>query len=227
MVVAVDLIYLVKTGAGGHIHLTADDGLDARLFCSLIKLHAAVHHAVVGAGNGGLSALLTRSISWSMRQAPSSRLYSVWMCRWTKGPGICAVMLRSCFCLLFQALPQISANASSFFIRCERPDLLTGGSKQPHSAGERKIRVLHPLGSGFLQHLRQSFQGILLFQKADGLQGLRIGTGRFAKVCRIAVGLSVGLVAHLFERLCACISSAAFPAPIKLSSRSTLAPVLT
>ena len=27
---------------------------------------------------------LTRSISWSMRQAPSSRLYSVWMCRWTK-----------------------------------------------------------------------------------------------------------------------------------------------
>ena len=26
-------------------------------FCSLIKLHAAVHHAVVGAGKGGLSAL--------------------------------------------------------------------------------------------------------------------------------------------------------------------------
>ena len=57
VVVAVDLIYLVKAGAGGHIHLTADDGLDASLFCSLIKLHAAVHHAVVGAGNGGLSAL--------------------------------------------------------------------------------------------------------------------------------------------------------------------------
>ena len=57
MVVTVDLIYLVKAGAGGHIHLTADDGLDASLFCSLIKLHAAVHHAVVGAGNGGLSAL--------------------------------------------------------------------------------------------------------------------------------------------------------------------------
>ncbi len=57
MVVAVDLVDFVEAGAGGHIHLTADDGLDASLFCSLIELDAAVHHAVVGAGNGGLSAL--------------------------------------------------------------------------------------------------------------------------------------------------------------------------
>lgn len=64
---------------------------------------------------------------------------------------------------------------------------------------ERKIRVLHPLGSGLLQYLRQSAKGILLFQKADGLQRLRIGAGRFAEVCGVAVGLSVGLVAHLFE----------------------------
>ena len=58
MVVAVDFIYLIKAGAGGNIHFAADDGLDARLFSGFIKLHTTVHHAVVGAGNGGLSALL-------------------------------------------------------------------------------------------------------------------------------------------------------------------------
>ena len=58
VVVAVDFIYLIKTGAGGNIDLTADNGLDTRLFSGFIKLHTAVHHAVVGAGNGGLSALL-------------------------------------------------------------------------------------------------------------------------------------------------------------------------
>ena len=47
---------LIKTGAGGHIDLTADDGLDARLFGRLVKLHTAVHHTVVGAGNGSLAA---------------------------------------------------------------------------------------------------------------------------------------------------------------------------
>ena len=57
MVVAVYFIYLIKAGACGNIDFAPDDGLDTRLFCRLIKLHTAVHHAVVGAGNGGLSAL--------------------------------------------------------------------------------------------------------------------------------------------------------------------------
>ena len=58
MVVAVYSIYLIKAGAGGNIDFAPDDGLDTRLFSGFIKLHTAVHHAVVGAGNGGLSALL-------------------------------------------------------------------------------------------------------------------------------------------------------------------------
>ncbi len=58
MIVAVDLVDLIETGAGGNVDFAPDDGLDARLFGRLIKLHAAVHHAVVGTGNGGLAALL-------------------------------------------------------------------------------------------------------------------------------------------------------------------------
>ena len=58
MVIAVYFIYLIKAGAGGNIDFAPDDGLDARLFGRFIKLHTAVHYAVVGAGNGGLSALL-------------------------------------------------------------------------------------------------------------------------------------------------------------------------
>ena len=58
MVVAVDLVYFIKTGAGGNVDLTADDRLDACFFRRLVKLHAPIHHPVVGAGNGSLSALL-------------------------------------------------------------------------------------------------------------------------------------------------------------------------
>lgn len=58
MVVAVDLIYLIEAGAGGHIDLAADDGLDARLLGRFVELDAAVHDAVVGDGDGVLTALL-------------------------------------------------------------------------------------------------------------------------------------------------------------------------
>ena len=40
-----------------------------------------------------------------------------------------------------------------------------------------------------LQHLRQGGKGILLFQKSDRLQRLRIGAGRFAEVCGVKVPL--------------------------------------
>ena len=55
---AVQLIDPVEAGAGRHIELAADDGLDPRLFCGLVKIHASVHHAVIGDGDGGLSQLL-------------------------------------------------------------------------------------------------------------------------------------------------------------------------
>ena len=38
----------------GDVDLTAYDGLDPGGFGGLIKIDAAVHHAVVGDGNGGL-----------------------------------------------------------------------------------------------------------------------------------------------------------------------------
>ena len=42
---------------------------------------------------------------------------------------------------------------------------------------------------------------MLFLQIADGFQGLGIRPRRFAKVCGIAVGLPVGLIAYLLERL--------------------------
>ena len=56
--VSVNAGHLIKPGAGGHIHLTANDRLDARLFGRLVKIHTAVHNTVVGDGNGGLAQLL-------------------------------------------------------------------------------------------------------------------------------------------------------------------------
>ena len=57
VVVAVNAVDLIKAGAGGNIHLTANDRLDARGFGCIIKGNAAVHNAVVGNGNGGLAQL--------------------------------------------------------------------------------------------------------------------------------------------------------------------------
>ena len=57
MVIAIDLVHLIKAGAGGNIDFAADNRLDARLFSRLVKLHTAVHNAMVRAGNSGLSAL--------------------------------------------------------------------------------------------------------------------------------------------------------------------------
>ena len=58
MVVAVDFVDFIEAGAGGHIDLTADDGLDTCLFCSLIELDTAVHDAVIRDGDGILTTLL-------------------------------------------------------------------------------------------------------------------------------------------------------------------------
>ena len=40
--------FLVKTGAGGHIHLAAQHGIDPGIFAGTIKVDHAVHNAVVG-----------------------------------------------------------------------------------------------------------------------------------------------------------------------------------
>ena len=42
----------------GYINLTADDGLDSRLFCLFIKIDTAVHHPMIRQGDGILAQLL-------------------------------------------------------------------------------------------------------------------------------------------------------------------------
>ena len=55
---AVQLVHLVEPGAGRDVHLTADDRVDALRLAGAVKIHAAVHHAVVGDGDAGLAQLL-------------------------------------------------------------------------------------------------------------------------------------------------------------------------
>ena len=49
---------LIEAGIGGDVDLTADDGLDARLFAGLVKGDCAVQHAVIRNGHGIVTALL-------------------------------------------------------------------------------------------------------------------------------------------------------------------------
>ena len=56
--VGIQLIDPVKARPRRHIKLAADDGLDAGLFCRLVKIHAAIHDAVVRDGAGRLPQLL-------------------------------------------------------------------------------------------------------------------------------------------------------------------------
>ena len=46
--VIIKLIHLIKTGTGGNVKLTADNGLYARFFCGAVKVDNPVHNAVVG-----------------------------------------------------------------------------------------------------------------------------------------------------------------------------------
>ena len=55
---AVECVDLVKARARRDIDLAADDGLDARRLCRLVKVDHAVHIAVVGDGDRRLSQLL-------------------------------------------------------------------------------------------------------------------------------------------------------------------------
>ena len=55
---AVQLSGVVEPGPGCHIHLTADDGLDARPQAGPVEVHSAEHHSVVGDGHSLLSQLL-------------------------------------------------------------------------------------------------------------------------------------------------------------------------
>ena len=52
VIVAVLAVYIfpVEPGAGGHVDLTADDGLDARLLRRAVKVDDAVHHPVIRDG---------------------------------------------------------------------------------------------------------------------------------------------------------------------------------
>ena len=50
----VKLMLLVQTGAAGHIHLAADDGVNPFRFTGAVEVNDTVHGAVVGDGAGGL-----------------------------------------------------------------------------------------------------------------------------------------------------------------------------
>ena len=56
----IELVGLLKPGAapGGHIHLAADDGLDALGLTGPVEVDDAVHHSVVGDGHRRLAQLL-------------------------------------------------------------------------------------------------------------------------------------------------------------------------
>ena len=57
-ILGINGVILVKAGAGRNIHLAADDGLYPLGKAGFIKRDCAVHYAVVGYRNGGLSQLL-------------------------------------------------------------------------------------------------------------------------------------------------------------------------
>ena len=58
--VGVILVHLLEPGPapGGHIHLTADDGLDPLRLAGLVEVDHPVHDAVVGDGHRLLAQLL-------------------------------------------------------------------------------------------------------------------------------------------------------------------------
>ena len=131
MVVAVDLVDLIEPGAGGNVDFAADDGLDARFFGRFVKLHTAVHDAVVGAGDGRLPALLHAvhqlvdaagtvqqavfRVDMEMDEIPPQMIVFADLAHFVAS---CSIRSR-----------MACASSSSFFIRCDSPDLLTGGSK--------------------------------------------------------------------------------------------------
>ena len=63
----VQLIGLIQPGAPGHIHLTADDRMDALGFAGSIEVDGAVHNAVVRDGHRRLAQLLHQ-----LRQVPDA-----------------------------------------------------------------------------------------------------------------------------------------------------------
>ena len=79
----VEPAFLVKARARRDIHLAADDGLDTSLFAGAIKLHGAVHDAVVGDGKGGHAKLdgavdLVRNAAGAVEQAVSCVVVQVY-----------------------------------------------------------------------------------------------------------------------------------------------------
>ena len=226
VVVAVDLVHLIKAGAGGHIDFAADDGLDARLFGCLVELHTAVHDTVVGAGDGILAALLHPvhqlvDAAGTVQQAVLR--VDVQM---DKRPGIRGGFTHA-FASCSRFCRSVSASASSFFIRCERPDLLTGGSKQPHNAVSER--------SGFCIRLAAascSTSGRVRKASFSSKKRMAFNVCALARAVLPRFAVSQLVCRLVWFRTClnafrVCICSAASAAPIKRSSRSTLALALT
>ena len=56
-IVIVYMFFFVGTASGRYVNLTAYNSLYPCFFCLFIKIHGAVHNAVVGNGNSGLIVL--------------------------------------------------------------------------------------------------------------------------------------------------------------------------
>ena len=229
VIVAVDLVDLIETGAGGNVDFAPDDGLDARLFGCLIKLHAAVHHAVVGAGNGGLAALLHPihqliDAACAVQQAVFRMDMEV-----NKLPPKVIVFadLGQC-CSSCSIRSRIDcARASSFFIRWERPDLLTGGSKQAQSAASERSGFSIRLAAASCKTSGRVSSAFCSCKKRIAFKVCALAR---AVLPRLAVSQLVWRLIWLrtcFMAFCAPICCAACAAPINARMRSTLAQLLT
>ena len=234
MVVAVDLIDFIKAGAGGNIDLTADDGLDARFLGRLVKLYAPVHHAVVGAGNGGLTALLHPvhqlvDAAGAVQQAilrmdvEVDKVSPLLVVFAGFGHAVSSLFL----CSSSSRWRSASASASSFFMRWESPDLLMGGSKQAHSAVKDKSGASIRLAAASCSASGSVSSAFCSCKKRMAFSVWALAR---AVLPRLAVSQLVWRLIWLrtcFTAFCALICAAASVAPIKARMRSTWTLFLT
>ena len=201
MIVAIDLVHLIKAGAGGHIDLTADDRLDACGLGGVKKRHTAVHDAVIRDGTRRLPHRL-QSVKHPVNAAGT--VQQTVFCMDMEVDEVSSLLIALTgfdhFVSSFSAfssnlLRRSSASASSFFIRCESPDLLTGGSKQPHRAVRDKSGFSIRMAAACCKISGSVSSASCSCKKRIARGGLGIGPGRFAQVCGITIGLTVDLVA--------------------------------
>ena len=229
MVVAVDLVDLIEPGASGNVDFAADDGLDARFSGRFIKLHTAVHDTVVGAGDGRLPALLHAvhqlvDAAGTVQQA----VFRMDMEVDEIPPQVIvfadlAHVVSSCSI----RSRMVCASSSSFFIRCDSPDLLTGGSKQAQSAVNERSGFSNRLAAACCSTSGRVSSAFCSCKKRMAFSVCALAR---AVLPRLAVSQLVWRLIWFricFTAFCALICAAAWAAPINARMRSTLAQLLT